>query len=54
MRTDISQQNGTDPQKQSEFLREIAVVLRKNIVQGEKLSESEQDGAVYRTFSNSP
>jgi hypothetical protein len=54
MRTDISQ-HVADPdifQKQSGLLKGIAVVLRNNIVQGEKVAESAEDGVVYRMFSS--
>ena len=49
MRTDISSADLDTFQKHSGFLRDIAVVLRKNIVQAEK----SEDGAVYRMFSKS-
>ncbi|KIM49452.1 hypothetical protein M413DRAFT_59344 [Hebeloma cylindrosporum] len=52
MRSDISQSPTTDPetyQKQAQFIREVADVLRKNIVQGTRIpSENNAGDEVYR------
>jgi hypothetical protein len=44
----------TDPeayQKQAQFIREVADVLRKNIVQGTRIHPENNEGAeVYREF----
>ncbi|KAF9533469.1 RF-1 domain-containing protein [Crepidotus variabilis] len=51
VRTDISQQDASSPElfvKQTQFIREVADVLRKNIVQGERLGESSPENPVYR------
>ena len=51
IRSDIAQQNVQDTesfQKQIQFIHEVADVLRKNIVQGEKLNSPDARGDVYR------
>ncbi len=47
MRSDIAHQHAESPEKKTQFIREVADVLRKNVVQGQKL-ESDAKGAVYR------
>jgi hypothetical protein len=57
MRSDISQSPTTDPeayQKQAQFIREVADVLRKNIVQGTRVHPEGNEGAeVYRELKPS-
>ncbi|KAF8968368.1 RF-1 domain-containing protein [Flammula alnicola] len=53
IRSDISQDTATDPeayQKQTQFIREVADVLRRNVVQGTRVKAPEESGGdgVYR------
>ena len=52
MRSDIAHSSNTDPEswhKQNELIREIADILRRNIVQGRKLQDNNGE-PLYRKF----
>lgn len=51
MRLEITQQNVQSEEalhKQTQYIQEIADVLRKNIVQGERVNDPNTHGDIYR------
>ena len=51
IRSDIAHGSNTDPESQNKLIREIADVLRRNIVQGRKLQDNNGEPLYRKYFS---